>query len=714
MTKTTMSELRVLPGKNYPLGAACDENGVNFALFAGGAEKVELCLFESPQSAKEHERIVMPLQTEGVWHCYVPGLKAGQVYGYRVFGPYLPLEGMRFNPHKLLLDPYARSIVKDLEWSDALFGWNIRNEEEKDLSFSTADSVRVAPRGEVTAEERAPDTRPFIPWSETIIYETHVKGISALHPDVAPELRGTYLGLAAEPVVAHLKQLGVTAVELLPIQYSVTEGHLRKLNLTNYWGYSTLGYFAPDPRYAAQGTKLSVSGQFQAMVQALHAAGIEVILDIVFNHTCEGSERGPTLSWRGIDNAAYYRLQRKHPRFYDDASGCGNTLKLAHPRVLQFVMDCLRYWVQTMNVDGFRFDLATALGREENGFDPGSGFFDAILQDPVLSQAKLIAEPWDIGEEGYRVGGFPVNWHEWNDKFRASMRAFWRGDDNMVPAVATRIAGSSDLFKASGRGPLASINFVTAHDGFTLRDVVSYSRKHNLANGEDNRDGENNNLSWNCGVEGSTSDKKVMLLRERSRRNLIASLFLSNGVPMMLGADELGKTQLGNNNAYCQDNKLSWHNWKLVKEDQDFLHFVQELIKIRRQEPVFRRETFFSGMLDRLSGEKDIIWYSSSGEEFADDDWSEPKRKHFGVFFSGKSIAEIDSNGETREGSSFLMLLSAEPKTVNFILPRSVVGSGWELLFDTSLSPSFQGRNFSKQKRAYDLKSHSFVLLRRI
>ncbi|MFO7189818.1 MAG: glycogen debranching protein GlgX, partial [Pseudomonadota bacterium] len=593
----------VWPGKPYPLGATWDGEGVNFALFSEHAEKVELCFFDAA-GRREVQRITMKERTEQIWHCYLPEARPGLLYGYRVYGPYKPEEGHRFNPHKLLLDPYARNIVGSLRWSDALFGYQIGNKRE-DLSFDRRDSAGGMPKCKVIdpAFTWGEDRRPKIPWDDMVIYELHVRGFTMQHPDVPPALRGTYAGLTTAPVVDYLRRLGVTTVELMPVHSFVDDRYLVQKGLSNYWGYNTIGFFAPEARYSASGKV----AEFKTMVKTLHSAGIEVILDVVYNHTAEGNHMGPTLSFRGIDNASYYRLVPDNPRYYNDYTGCGNTLNMQHPRSLQLIMDSLRYWVTEMHVDGFRFDLASALARELHEVDRLGAFFDIIRQDPVLSQVKLIAEPWDLGEGGYQVGNFPIGWAEWNDKYRDTMRAYWKGDGGIIHEFATRLTGSSDLYGRGGRRPYSSINFIASHDGFTLHDLVSYNEKHNEANGEDNRDGHDHNLSWNCGVEGPTDDPQIKALREQQKRNMLATLFLSQGVPMLLAGDKLGRTQRGNNNAYCQDNEISWLDWTDNPERAQLFEFTRRLIALRRAHPVFRRREFFQGRPVQ-GGAKDIVW----------------------------------------------------------------------------------------------------------
>src|SRR5579884_2141266 len=598
--------MRVWPGKPFPLGATWDGAGVNFALFAEHATKVELCLFDSPQSTNETHRIVLPDYTDLVWHAYLPDMLPDQLYGYRVYGPYEPQKGHRFNHNKIVLDPYALTIGRDLKWDDSLFGYKI-GDQAADLSFDTRDNAAFAPLAAVIdpAFTWGDDKPPRTPWHETVIYEVHVKGFSQLLPDMPEKQRGTYAGLASEAALKHLSDLGVTAVELLPVHLHVDDRHLVEQGLSNYWGYNTLGFFAPDIRYTTPHAGLSAVQQFKMMVRALHAAGLEVILDVVYNHTAEGNQMGPTLSMRGVDNASYYRLA-PDPRYYMDFTGCGNTLNMRHPRVLQMIMDSLRYWVTEMRVDGFRFDLASTLARELHEVNQLGAFFDIIHQDPILSRVKLIAEPWDLGPGGYQVGNFPVLWTEWNGKYRDAIRRFWKGDGGTLSEMATRLAGSSDLYQHDGRKPYASINFITCHDGFTLQDLVSYNEKHNEANGENNKDGANDNNSWNCGAEGPTDDPGIKALRERQKRNLMATLLFSAGVPMICGGDELSHTQKGNNNAYCQDNELTWLNWDLNPQQQEFLEFVKLAARIRREHPVFQRRKFFHGRKIRGSDIKDL------------------------------------------------------------------------------------------------------------
>jgi glycogen operon protein len=690
--------MRILPGNSYPLGATWDGLGVNFALFAENAEKVELCLFDSPMARSESHRIPLPEYTNQVWHGYLRDVRPGQTYGYRVHGPYDPARGMRFNSAKVLLDPYAKAIVRTVSWHDCLFGYHVGSAEE-DLRVDKRDSAEHAPLAAVIdpAFTWGSDAHPKTPWHKTIIYEAHVKGLTELNHLVPAEMRGTYAGLASEPVIKHLRSLGITAIELMPIHHRVDNRFLVDHKLVNYWGYNTIGFFAPDIRYSQFKGPCEHVEEFKMMVRSLHAAGIEVLLDVVYNHTAEGDRLGPTLSLRGIDNLAYYRTDPKQPRNYVDYTGCGNTLNMNHPRVLQLIMDSLRYWIEEMHVDGFRFDLASALAREFYDVDKLSSFFDVIQQDPVISQVKLIAEPWDLGEGGYQVGNFPVLWTEWNGKYRDTVRRFWRGDSGTTGEFATRVTGSSDLYEHTGRSPHASINFITCHDGFTLRDLVSYNSKHNEANLENNRDGENNNFSWNCGVEGQTEDAQIENMRDQQRRNLMTTLLLSIGVPMINGGDELGLSHEGNNNPYCQDNELNWYDWNLSHQDEQFLSFVQKLAKIRRSHAVFQRRTFLEGkVVEPVSASKDIAWLDLTGGELNGSKWSDPQLKVVGCLLDGNCINELDENGEKVVGATLLLLWNASEWDVVYALPhRHPLATAayhdtvsdtkyWKLLIETS------------------------------
>jgi len=702
---------KLKPGKPYPLGATWDGAGVNFALFSEHATKVELCLFDAVHDTQEAVRIPMVEQTDMVWHVYVPDVGPGQLYGYRVYGPWDPARGHRFNPNKVVLDPYAKAVARPVRWREEMFAYQV-GAPEADLHMDERDNAAWAPLGMVIdpAFNWGDDRPPRTPWHETIIYELHVKGFTRLHPEVPTRLRGTYAGLCSEPAIRHLKELGVTAVELMPIHYHVDEPQLVARGLTNYWGYNTLSYFAPDSRYAAAIDPQECIREFKQMVRRLHAAGLEVILDVVYNHTAEGNHLGPTLSLRGIDNAAYYRLDPANPRYYVDYTGCGNSLNMRHPRVLQLIMDSLRYWVLEMHVDGFRFDLASTLARELHEVDKLGAFFDIIHQDPVLSQVKLIAEPWDLGEGGYQVGNFPVGWTEWNGKYRDTVRRFWKGDGGVVSELATRLAGSSDLYETSGRRPYASINFVTCHDGFTLQDLVSYNQKHNEANGEGNRDGENNNLSWNCGVEGPTTDRAILALRERQKRNFIATLMLSLGVPMLSGGDELSRTQLGNNNAYCQDNEISWYPWTLTPQQKDFLEFVKYMIRIRKHQPVLRRRRFFHGRPIRGSNVKDLMWFEPSGKEMDDAAWHNPSARCLGYQIAGSGLDECDEEGNPLEGDTLFVMMNAGSEPVLFVLPPHGPDERWQRLVDTA--DVNWGRRYFLRDHHYRLREHSLVLLR--
>jgi isoamylase len=704
------SSLRVWPGSPHPLGATWDGVGVNFAIFSEHATRVELCLFDSVEAEVESLTISLPEHTDMVWHGYLPDIHPGQLYGYRVHGPYAPQHGLRFNARKLVMDPYAKVIGRATRWHDSLFGFRMGSPE--DPTPDERDSAPYAPLAAVVddAFTWGNDRSPKTPWHETVIYELHVKGFTELHSHVPEALRGKYLGLASEAAIRHLTTLGVTAVELMPVHHHNDEWHLVQRGLNNYWGYNTLSYFAPDVRFALSPLPLEAVREFKVMVRALHAANLEVILDVVYNHTAEGNHLGPTMSLRGIDNSSYYRLLPNNPRYYQDFTGTGNTLNMRSPRVLQLIMDSLRYWVLEMHVDGFRFDLASALARELHAVDKLGAFFDIIHQDPVLSQVKLIAEPWDLGEGGYQVGNFPTKWTEWNGKYRDAVRRFWRGDDGVVSELATRLSGSSDLYEQSGRRPYASINFVTAHDGFTMSDLVSYNVKHNDANGEHNQDGENHNLSWNCGIEGPTQDRRILDLRDRQRRNLMATLMLSVGVPMISGGDEMGRTQKGNNNAYCQDNEVSWTNWDLLPSDREFLSFVKKLIKIRKDHAVLRRRKFFQGRRIRGKDVLDITWLDASGREMADDTWSSPGVRCLGVRLNGDAIDELDERGERIVGATLVILLNAGVDPIPFVLPSTAASERWETLLDTA--DPWQPPRALRGRERYQLQSRSMAVLR--
>jgi isoamylase len=677
--------MRVWPGRPYPLGATWDGAGVNFALFSENATKVELCLFDSPEATNETHRIVLPEHTDMVWHGHLPDVEPGQLYGYRVHGPYEPQNGHRFNPNKIVLDPYAKAMGRDVRWDDSLFGYQIGPGSD-DLSFDKRDSAPFAPLGAVVdaAFTWSDDRPPRTPWHKTLIYEAHVKGLTMRHPDIPENRRGTYAAVAAEPIIQHLKSLGVTAIELLPVHQHLDDRTLLDKGLTNFWGYNTLNYFAPHVEYASRESPRGSVVEFKQMVRALHAAGIEVILDVVYNHTCEGNQMGPTLSWRGIDNDAYYRLSPEDKRYYTDFTGTGNTLNMMHPRVLQLIMDSLRYWVLEMHVDGFRFDLASTLARELHDVNRLGAFFDIIHQDPIISQVKLIAEPWDVGPGGYQVGNFPVLWTEWNGKYRDTVRKFWRGEGGTAGELATRLTGSSDLYEDDGRRPYASINFVTAHDGFTLQDLVSYNDKHNEANGEGNRDGADDNESWNCGVEGPTDAPEIVALRERQKRNFVATLLFSEGVPMIYGGDELSRSKGGNNNTYCQDNELTWHNWDLGDtRKRDFLDFCRRCSRIWAEQPALQRRKFFQGHKLRGSDIKDLTFFAPSGHEMSDEEWSAPHTRTLGMRLAGDLINEVDERGEPIRGETLLLLINSHWEEVPFKLPTTSKGMVWETLVDT-------------------------------
>jgi len=669
----------VWPGKPFPLGAEWDGKGVNFALFSAHAEKVELCLFDST-GQREVDRIILPEHTDEVWHGYLPDARPGLLYGYRVYGPYDPGAGHRFNPNKLLLDPYAKGLFGQMKWSDAHHGYRVGATRE-DLSFDRRDNARHMPKCRVVDHTFTwgGDHRPNVPWSETVIYEASVRGLTMRHPGVPAPLRGSFSGMASKAIIDHVKSLGVTTVELLPVQSYADEPHLIIKGLKNYWGYNTLSFFAPESRYLTTG----VISDFKMMVARFHDAGLEVILDVVYNHTAEGNHLGPTLSFRGIDNLSYYRLMPNDRRFYINDTGTGNTLNISHPRVLQMVMDSLRYWVTVMRVDGFRFDLATVLARESYGFDQGSGFLDAVRQDPVLGRVKMIAEPWDCGMGGYQVGNFPPGWSEWNDRYRDTVRRFWRGDEGMLPELAGRITGSADLFEKRGRRSWSSVNFITAHDGFTLRDLVSYNDKHNLANQEGNRDGHSANYSWNHGVEGPTDDPAINELRRRQKRNMLATLFLSQGTPMLLAGDELNNTQAGNNNAYCQDNETTWIDWEDAAEAREETEFVRRLIAFRAAHPVLRRPLFLHGLSMSSDGIKDITWYSPEGREKSAEQWRNPTMRCVGLLLNGRAGVHRDEDGSRLDDGVLLIVLNSHHDPVGFILPEMPRGRGWRCAIDT-------------------------------
>jgi isoamylase len=696
---------RIWEGNSAQQGATWDGLGVNFTLFSTNATKVELCLFDQT-GTHELQRIELPEYTDEVWHGYLPDAGPGTVYGYRVHGPYEPEKGYRFNPNKLVLDPYAKAHIGQLKWGPELFGYTLGAQGD-DLTFDPRDSAPLMPKCVVVdpAFTWARDRRPAIPWERTIIYELHVKGFTKRNSTVPENLRGSFAGLARREIIDYFKSLGVTSVELLPIHSFVNDSVLIDRGLTNYWGYNTLGFFAADPRYFATGAIT----EFKQMVAHFHDAGLEVILDVVYNHTAEGNERGPTLSFRGIDNSSYYRLLPDKPRFYINDTGTGNTMNLSHPRVLQMVNDSLRYWITEMHVDGFRFDLGTILGREAAGFDQGGGFLDSCRQDPTLSQVKLIAEPWDLGPGGYQVGSFPPGWAEWNDRYRDTVRSFWKGDEGRAAEMASRLAGSADLFNKRGRKPWASVNFITAHDGFTLNDLVSYNDKHNEANGEDSRDGTSNNLSWNCGAEGPTEDREINNLRERQKRNMLATLFFSQGTPMLLGGDEFGRTQKGNNNAYCQDNEISWVDWDGINQaGRSLIPFTRKLIHLRDRLPILRRGRFLTAEYNPVLEVKDVTWINASGKEMQKNEWEDSKMRCLGMLIDGRA----QTSGIKRRASdvTLLIVVNAYYDRVKFTLPEFVGGDQWLTFIDTN-NPDYSETSTLKTGDEYEVTGRSLLLL---
>ena len=698
------SDYRLLPGTPNPLGATWDGEGTNFALFSANATKVELCIFDI-DGTTELARVTLPEYTNQVFHGYLAGLRPGTLYGYRVHGPYEPAAGHRFNSNKLLLDPYARAHRGDITWDPALFGYKV--DTESDLTFDERDSATFMPKCIVVDWEYDWKGQPSwqaVPWDQTIVYETHVKGFTKLHPKVPERERGTYKGLGNKDVLAHIKSLGVTTVELLPVHTFVADKFLTDKGLTNYWGYNTIGFFAPDPRYSID--PRSAVQEFKDMVARFHEAGLEVILDVVFNHTAEGNERGATLSFKGIDNASYYWLQADNPRYYNNDSGTGNTFNLSHPQVARLVSDSLRYWVQEMHVDGFRFDLATVLGRGPTGFDPRSAFLQHCGLDPVLNNVKMIAEPWDIGPGGYQVGQFPPGWGEWNDKYRDDVRGFWKGarpNRDFVP----RLCGSAEMFNHDGRRPWASVNFVAAHDGFTTADIVSYNEKHNAANGEDGRDGSSNNESWNCGAEGPTDDPAVLALRQKQIRNLLATLLFSQGTPMLLAGDEFCRTQNGNNNAYCQDTAISWVDWTVDEARSAMVDFVKKLTRLRQDYPMLRYTRFLNGELKENIETRDVSWIRSDGNEYSSEDWNDTEHKHFGMLLDIRGYATESS--DARQDSPLLILFNAYHEDEPFVMPEHVGGQTWSLLLDTN-RPDFEGRETYSVGETYALVSRSLSL----
>jgi isoamylase len=684
----------ILPGKPYPQGATWDGTGVNFSIYSEGATDVELCLFDDPQGS-QCRTIPIRESTGHVWHCYVPGVRLGQYYGYRIHGPYEPERGMRFNPAKLLIDPYAKALAGHVNWEAPVFGYELGNPDE-DLRADQQDDSAAVPKGVVIAADFdwGNDRSPLTALHDSVLYEVNVKGLTARHPQIPEELRGTYAGLTHPVIIDHFKNLGITAVELMPVHAFLDDKHLLERGLRNYWGYNTINFFAPEARYSSTGDRGEQVGEFKSMVKSLHRAGIEVILDVVYNHTAEGNHLGPTLSFKGVDNATYYRLMGDEPRYYMDYTGTGNTLNVRHPQVLKLIMDSLRYWVLEMHVDGFRFDLAAALARELHEVDRLSAFFDIINQDPVISQVKLIAEPWDVGEGGYQVGKFPTLWAEWNGRYRDVARRYWKGDSGQLAEFGYRLTGSSDLYQRDSRHPTASINFATAHDGFTLHDLVSYNDKHNEANGEENRDGTNDNDSWNHGAEGPTEDAAIQDLRERQKRNILATLLLSQGVPMLCGGDEIGRTQNGNNNAYAQDNETSWFDWNLDDRRRTLLEFVRRLIDLRKSHPNLHRRKFFQDRridpeapVRQVNGgtEGDILWLRTDGNEMTQEEWQAGWVRCIGLLLNGRTLDDVNSVGEPIQDDTFLLLLNPHHEVVRFTLPPPRPGTAWDLCVDTSL-----------------------------
>lgn len=692
--------MKIWPGNPYPLGATYDGSGTNFSIFSEKAEKIELCLFDSNGN---ETRVDLPENTGFCWHGYIPKIIPGQCYGYRVYGPWNPDKGQLFNPSKLLLDPYAKAIQGEVKWDDAVFPYNLGQKNDKDSSPFVPRSVVHGPFFDWTGDNKLNHS-----WNETIIYEVHVKGFSIKNPEIPPELRGSYAGLSHPSSIEYFEKLGVTAIELMPIHFFIDDKFLVEKHLTNYWGYNTLGFFAPHTAYSSDKTPGSAVSEFKEMVRKFHKAGIEVILDVVYNHTCEGNQLGPMLSFKGIDNSYYYRLAQD-PRYYTDYTGTGNSLNMRNPHVLQLLMDSLRYWVLDMHVDGFRFDLASALARELHDVDRLSAFFDIIQQDPVISQVKLIAEPWDVGEGGYQVGNFPPGWSEWNGKYRDCARDFWRGNNQTLNECASRFTGSSDLYKHDGRLPFASVNFITCHDGFTMNDLVSYNEKHNEANWEENRDGENFNRSWNCGAEGPTDNPDILKLRTKQKRNFFTSLLLSQGAPMILGGDEIGRTQKGNNNAYCQDNEISWFDWDNV--DKELLDFCRKLVHYRKSHPVFHRRRWFEGC--QLHGSKlyDIEWFANNGFPIESQDWGKGFIKCMGIFLNGKTIPNPNPHGETVTDDSFYLIFNSYYEPLEFTLPKSEWGKQWIKELDTSIGWLDESQILNAEQK-FIVDSRSTVVLR--
>ncbi|MGI8424445.1 MAG: glycogen debranching protein GlgX [Chloroflexota bacterium] len=706
-------DYRVQEGYPYPLGATWDGGGVNFALFSEHGTGVDLCLFDKTFGRSESARIPMKGPTDHVWHAYLPEVRPGQLYGYRVGGPYEPERGLRFNHHKLLIDPYAKAIAGPIDWSNAMFGYPMDGGDDNDLQLDTSDSARGIPKCVVTEPEFSwgDDRPPRTPWPSTVIYEAHVRGLTNCHPEIPERLRGTYAGMADHRMIDYLRGLGVTALELMPVHHFVHDKQLVDRGLRNYWGYNSIGYFAPDSRYSASGAEGGQVSEFKTMVRRLHQAGIEVIIDVVYNHTAEGNHCGPTLSLRGIDNWAYYRLTEDQ-RFYMDYTGTGNTLNMLHPRTVQLIMDSLRYWVLEMHVDGFRFDLAATLARELHEVDRLSSFFDIIHQDPVLSQVKLIAEPWDVGEGGYQVGNFPVLWAEWNGKYRDSVRRFWRGEPGQVAELGYRLTGSSDLYAHNGRKPYASINFVTAHDGFTLYDLVSYNEKHNEANGEGNEDGSDDNLSWNCGVEGPSDDPLLLELRARQMRNFLTTLLVSQGVPMLLHGDEVARTQQGNNNVYCQDNETAWQRWDSSPPQREQLEWTRRVLAVRAAHPLLRRRDYFRGRPIRGGGTTDISWLRRDGEEMSEEQWNNQNLRTLGLWLAGNAADLLDERGNRAVDDTLVILMNSSPEAVRFRLPPAPGSERWTLVLDTERPGAAEGSRSFRGGGTYRLGPRSMALLK--
>jgi isoamylase len=698
-------------GTPYPQGATWDGKGVNFSLFSASSEAIDLCLFDNPDHTAESQRVRIRERTNGVWHIYIPKLRPGQLYGYRVHGPYEPNRGLRFNPNKLLLDPYAKAIGRELNWADEVFGYKIGDPQE-DLSFDDRDSAAFAPLGVVTDStfDWGDEKRPNVSWSETVIYEAHVRGLTKLHPHIPENIRGTYKAMASDPVIKHLKALGVTTVELMPVHHFLHDRHLLEKGLRNYWGYNTLGFFAPEASYSSDRNGVNAVWEFKEMVKRLHNAGFEVVLDVVYNHTAEGNHAGPTLSFRGIDNLAYYRTVAEDPRYYMDYTGCGNTLNMVTPHSLQFLMDSLRYWVTEMHIDGFRFDLASALARELKEVNQLGPFFDTLYQDPTLATTKLIAEPWDLGEGGYQVGNFPVRWTEWNGRYRDCVRKYWKGDMGLHSEIATRLQGSADLYEHTGRLPSASINFVTAHDGFTLNDLVTYQEKHNEANLDDNRDGTDDNNAWNCGAEGPTEDPAIIELREQQKRNLWSTLLFSQGVPMICSGDEYGRTQRGNNNAYCQDNELAWFDWKWDERRTQFFDFARKVVGLRRNHPSFRRRRYKNEDPTESISAGSVRWFRADGKDMQADDWENGGwMRTLGMFLDGNAPEIRDPDGLEVQDNNYLLLLNAHHEPVVFKIPHSLSKCKWKVELDTAQPKAIEGTLVVR--RTLKIEGRSLMLL---